>query len=38
MDDLIGRLTTLSNQLEAALALSKSTQAQHIAAQNTISA
>lgn len=38
MDDLTERLTTLSNQLEAALVLSTSLQAQHTAAQNTISA
>ncbi|TFK47669.1 hypothetical protein OE88DRAFT_1636459 [Heliocybe sulcata] len=36
-DHLTERLTTLSNQLESALELSRSLQAQHVAAQTTIS-
>ncbi|KZT20899.1 hypothetical protein NEOLEDRAFT_1140250 [Neolentinus lepideus HHB14362 ss-1] len=36
-DNLTQRLTTLSNQLESALELSRSLQAQHVAAQTTIS-
>lgn len=38
MDDFTERLTTLSNQLKAALVLSTFLQAQHNTAQNTISA
>ncbi|EPQ50380.1 hypothetical protein GLOTRDRAFT_118337 [Gloeophyllum trabeum ATCC 11539] len=37
-DNLTQRLTTLSNQLESALELSRSLQAQHVAAQSTIAA
>ena len=38
VDELTARLTTLSNQLESALLLSSSLQAQHTAAQTTIAA
>jgi len=38
LDQLFERLTTLSNQLESAVALSSNLQAQHATAQNTISA
>ena len=38
LDQLLERLTTLSNQLESAVALSSNLQAQHAAAQTTISA
>lgn len=38
VDELTAKLTTLSNQLESALLLSSSLQAQHTAAQSTISA
>ncbi|KAJ3777088.1 hypothetical protein EV361DRAFT_944381 [Lentinula raphanica] len=38
VDELTSRLTTLSTQLESALALSSTLQAQHSAAQSTISA
>src|SRR6202040_1924552 len=38
LDQLFERLTTLSNQLESAVELSSTLQAQHTAAQSTISA
>jgi|ERR1700691_38373 hypothetical protein len=38
IDELFERLTTLSNRLESAVELSNSFQAQHAAAQSTISA
>jgi len=38
LDQLLERLTTLSNQLESAVALSSNLQAQHATAQNTMSA
>jgi hypothetical protein len=38
IDELLERLTTLSSELESAVGLSSSFQAQHAAAQSTISA